>query len=274
MTQGVLLFAHNSEEVNYGVMAVWMSERITRYLGKSVSLVTDEYTIQSLKGIGIDPKKYFDYIIINDCDTTQSRKLSGETIIFKNIDRADAYDLTPYDETLVLDTDIAIMSDRLNTVWGSCDDILISNKSLDILDRSHPEFAYLKDHGIEFQWATEFYFKKSEVAEDFFKKCKHIRDNYSWYSILYGMGNYPLRNDHIWSIAIHEAGIDFNQIPRVLRYATDNDEIVELGTDRVLFGAKVNDSKVRLANVRDQDVHIMNKFELIVLSAIELGVML
>jgi hypothetical protein len=274
MTQGILLFAHNSEEVNYGVMAVWMSERITRYLGKSVSLVTDDYTVQSLRGIGIDPKKYFDNVIINDCNTTQSRRLSGENIIFKNLDRVDAYDLTPYDETLVLDTDIAIMSDRLNAVWGSSDDILISNKSRDILDRSHPEFDYLKDHGIEFQWATEFYFQKSEVAEEFFNKCKHIRDNYNWYSILYGMGNYPVRNDHIWSIAIHESGIDFNRIPRVLRYATDKDEIVELGTDRALLAVKVNDNKVRLANVRDQDIHLMNKFELIVLSAIELGVML
>jgi hypothetical protein len=274
MTQGILLFAHNSEEVNYGVMAVWMSERITRYLGKSVSLVTDDYTVQSLRGIGIDPKKYFDNVIINDCNTTQSRRLSGENIIFKNLDRVDAYDLTPYDETLVLDTDIAIMSDRLNAVWGSSDDILISNKSRDILDRSHPEFDYLKDHGIEFQWATEFYFQKSEVAEEFFNKCKHIRDNYNWYSILYGMGNYPVRNDHIWSIAIHESGIDFNQIPRVLRYATDKDEIIELGTDRALLAVKVNDNKVRLANVRDQDIHLMNKFELIVLSAIELGVML
>jgi hypothetical protein len=87
------------------------------------------------------------------------------------------------------------------------------------------------------------------------------------------MGKDPIRNDHIWSIAIHELGADFKQIPRVLRYSTDKDEIVELGTDRVLLAAKVND-KVRLSNIRDQDVHIMNKFELIVLASIELGVML
>ena len=215
----------------------------------------------------------FDKIIIKDCDTTQTRRLSGENVIFKNLDRCDAYDLTPYDETLILDTDIAIMSDRLNTVWGNADDILISNKSLDILDRSSDEFNFLKDHGIEFQWATEFYFRKSTIAEEFFKKCKFIKENYAWYSMLYGMGNAPVRNDHIWSIAVHELGIDVNQSPRVLRYATDRDEIIELGTDRVLLASKVND-KVRLSNIRDQDVHIMNKFELIVLASIELGVML
>jgi hypothetical protein len=273
MTQGILLFAHNTEEVNYGVMAVWVAERIIRYLGKPVSLVTDEYTIQSLKGISIDPKKHFDKIIIKDCDTTQTRRLSGENVIFKNLDRCDAYDLTPYDETLILDTDIAIMSDRLNTVWGNANDILISNKSLDILDRSSDEFNFLKDHGIEFQWATEFYFRKSVVAEEFFKKCKFIKENYAWYSMLYGMGTTPVRNDHIWSIAVHELGIDVDRIPRVLRYATDKDEIVELGTDRVLFAAKIND-KIRLSNIRDQDVHIMNKFELTILASIELGVML
>jgi hypothetical protein len=274
MTQGILLFAHNTEEINYGVMATWVAERATRYLGKPVSLVTDEYTIQSLQGVSIDPKKYFDHIILNEFTTFQSRKLSGETIVFKNLDRCDAYDLTPYDETLILDIDISIMSDRLNTVWGNADDILISNKSLDILDRHHEEFDFLKDHGIEFHWATEFYFKKSLVAEEFFKKCKHIKDNYSWYSILYGVSSDPVRNDHIWSIAIHELNIEFNRIPRVLRYSLDQDEIVELTTDRALIAAKVNENKVRLSNIKDQDLHIMNKFELVVLSAIELGVML
>ena len=274
MTQGILLFAHNTEEINYGVMATWVAERATRYLGKPVSLVTDEYTIQSLQGVSIDPKKYFDHIILNEFTTFQSRKLSGETIVFKNLDRCDAYDLTPYDETLILDIDISIMSDRLNSVWGNTDDILISNKSLDILDRHHEEFDFLKDHGIEFHWATEFYFKKSLVAEEFFKKCKHIKDNYSWYSILYGVGSDPVRNDHIWSIAIHELNIEFNRIPRVLRYSLDQDEIVELTTDRALIAAKVNENKVRLSNIKDQDLHIMNKFELVVLSAIELGVML
>jgi hypothetical protein len=274
MTQGILLFAHNSEEVNYGIMAVWLSERITKFLGKPVSLVTDEFTVQSLKTISVDLKKHFDNIIIHDCNTFQSRKLSGEDVIFKNLDRCDAYDLTPYDETLILDIDIAVMSDRLNLVWGHDDDILISNKSLDIIDRPFNEFSYLKDHGIEFHWATEFYFKKSPIAEEFFKKCKSIRDNYVWYSMLYGMSNYPVRNDHIWSIAIHELGVHFNKIPRVLRYATDNDEIVDLGPDRALFNAKLKDNKTRLSNIKNQDVHIMNKFELIVLSAIELGVLL
>jgi hypothetical protein len=273
MTQGILLFAHNTEEVNYGVMAIWISERITQYLGKSVSLVTDEYTIQSLKAISINPNRYFDKVIIKEYNTHQTRKLSGETVIFKNLDRCDAYDLTPYDETLLLDIDIAIMSDRLNTVWGHTDDILISNRSADILDRPSDEFNFLKDHGIEFQWATEFYFRKSPIAEEFFNKCKFIKENYSWYSMLYGMGKDPIRNDHIWSIAIHELGNDFKQIPRVLRYSTDKDEIVELSTDRALLAAKVND-RVRLSNIRDQDLHIMNKFELIVLASIELGVML
>jgi len=274
MTQGILLFAHNSEEVNYGVMAVWMSERIARFLGKPVSIVTDNYTVESLKAISIDLKKYFDNVIINECNTTQTRRLSGENIIFKNLDRCDAYDLTPYDETLILDIDIAIMSDRLNLVWDCADNILISNKSTDVIDRPYNEFGFLKDHGIEFQWATEFYFKKSEIAEAFFDKCKSIRDNYAWYSMLYGMSNHPMRNDHIWSIAIHEMNVPFNKIPRVLRFATDLDDLVELSSERALFNVKVKDGKTRLINIKDQDVHILNKFELIVLSAIELGIML
>jgi hypothetical protein len=273
MTQGILLFAHSSEEINYGMLAVWMSERIMAHLDKPVSIVTDEYTIKSLKNIGVDPTKYFDKIIFKEYDVVQSRRLLTEYIPFKNLDRCDAYDLTPYDETLVLDIDIAIASDTLNSVWGCDEDILISNSSIDILDRQQDEFLFLKDHGIKFHWATEFYFRKSPLAEEFFTRCKTIKENYTWYAILYGIPNYPLRNDHVWSIAIHEMGYPFATIPRKLRYAIDKDSIVQLNTDGVVIAGEA-DKKQRLVKLKNQDVHLMNKFELVILTAFEMGVLL
>jgi serine/threonine protein kinase len=199
--------------------------------------------------------------------------LSTEYIPFKNLDRCDAYDLTPYDETLVLDIDIAIASDTLNSVWGCDEDILISNSSVDILDRHQDEFLFLKDHGIKFHWATEFYFRKSPLAEEFFTRCKTIKENYAWYAILYGIPNYPLRNDHVWSIAIHEMGYPFATIPRKLRYAIDKDSIVQLNTDGVVIAGEA-DKKQRLVKLKNQDVHLMNKFELVILTAFEMGVLL
>jgi hypothetical protein len=273
MTQGILLFAHNSEEVNYGVMAVWMSERIATHLGKPVSLVTDQYTIDSLKSMSVDVTKHFDQVITKEYDVNQRRRLGDEYVPFKNLDRVDAYELTPYDETLVLDIDISIMSDRLNLVWDNTEDMLISDYSQDIFNRQHDEFEYLKDHGIKFQWATEFYFKKSELAETFFNKCKFIKENYEWYSIIYGVPNYPLRNDYVWSIAVHELGYPFLTIPRKLRYSIDKDNIVQLDEDQLIISGMV-DKKNRVTRITNQDVHILNKFELIVLSAIEVGVML
>jgi hypothetical protein len=273
MSQGILLFAHDSEELRYGVMAIWMSERIAMHLNKPVSIVTDQFTLDNLKNLSVDPTKYFDKIIIKEFNVAQSRRLDGEYIPFKNLDRSDAYDLTPYDETLILDTDISISSDRLNLVWDNAEDVLISNDCIDLFSRKHNEFDFLKDHGIKFHWATEFYFRKSELAEEFFKKCKYIRDNYFWYSVLYGMPNYPVRNDHIWSIAIHELDYPFAKIPRNLRYSIASDNIQKLTEEQIVVCGLV-DKKFRVTNIKNQDIHLMNKFELVILASIESEVLL
>jgi hypothetical protein len=165
------------------------------------------------------------------------------------------------------------MSNRLNLVWDATEDILISNDSLDLFDRTKDEFVFLKDHGIEFKWATEFYFKKSPLAEEFFERCKTVRKNYSWYAMLYGIPNYPLRNDHVWSIVVHEMGYPFEKIPRKLRYSIDRDSIVQLNDDSVVVAGEV-DKKLRVSKIKNQDIHLMNKFELIILSALNIGVLL
>lgn len=273
MSQGILLFAHSNEQVNYGLLAVWMATRIKKYLDKPVAVVTDEYTLDSLRSISIDPKKYFEHIIINNVNCDQYRRLGNEYIPFSNLDRTDAFSLSPFDETLLLDTDIVIQSDRLNLVWDNMYDLMLSDDSVDVFDRSNSEFEYLKEHGIKFNWATEFYFKKTDYVEKFFAQCKQIKDDYKWKSVLYGIPNTPIRNDHVWSIASHELGIDCPTIPRKLKYSIDRDEVVELRANEVILGSQT-DKGPRLINVKDQDIHVMNKYELMIMAALELGVLL
>jgi len=273
MSQGVLLFAHSSEQVNYGVLACWMASRVKKHLQKPVAVVMDQYTYDGLLQSSIVPKKYFDHIIINEVGDLQFRRLGDEMIPFTNFDRTDAYDLSPFDETLVLDIDIVLQSNRLNCVWNSDYDLLLSNDSFDIFDREHSEFQHLKEHGIKFKWATEFYFKKSPMAENFFNLCKTAKEDYNWKSVLYGFSNWPIRNDFLWSIASHEGNINIPVIPRKLRYSIDRDEVVEMRENEIIIGTQT-DRGPKVLNVAGQDIHVMNKYELMILGAIEIGVLL
>ena len=134
MTKGILLFAHDNEQIHYSLLAVWQARRIHRWLNVPVSIVTDQQSIDNLKTYNISPLQEFDKIILSEVITKQKK----DALTFKNVDRTDAYDLTPYDETLVIDTDIAIQSDRLNIVWNNAEDYLVCEHCTDTLGRDWP----------------------------------------------------------------------------------------------------------------------------------------
>jgi len=261
MNQGFLVFAHDNEQVQYSLLAGWQAKRIHHWLDKPVSIVTDHQTLENLKRSNLD--KEFDHIIINDSTSNQKKKYSGQSLSFHNIDRCLSWDLTPYDETIVIDTDIAIQSDRLNTLWNHQDDMLVCRQSNDLFGRKFVGFDYLSNYGIKFYWATICYFKKTYTTKTFFDTCLRIKQNYNWYSYVYDITSNYIRNDHIWSIALHELGGSANSnwvsdIPFNLYYTLDKDNIVSMTDNSVIaFG---ND---KLAKIADSDLHVMNKFSLL-----------
>ena len=88
---------------------------------------------------------------------------------FYNINRSTVYNQSPYDETLVIDVDYLICNNTLNAVWNHKEDLLINKKSFDLLSGRHDNsFDRVDDFGIDFYWATAFYFKKSEETQIFF----------------------------------------------------------------------------------------------------------
>jgi hypothetical protein len=257
MTQGFLLFAHDNEQVHYSLLAVWQARRIRHWLNKPTSIVTDQPSLDNLAVYGINPYSEFDHVILSGADTEQKKSYSGNTLTFKNVDRCLAWELTPYDETLVIDTDIAIQSDRLNTVWGSQEDYLICSNSKDVFGRQFPTFNYVNDYGgIKFQWATLFYFKKNQGSKLFFDLCQYIKTNYKEYVKEYGLKDRYLRNDHVWSIAVHQLG--GVSIPVNLWFITDADQVITMTDDSVVVA-----TTDYVAKIQGQDIHLMNKFNLI-----------
>lgn len=259
MSQGFLLFAHDNEQISYGSMAVHQAKSIHKWLGKPVSIVTDQKTLKMLGS----QAEIFDQVILSDVQTNQKKNYNGQQLTFNNTDRCAAWQLTPYEETMIIDTDIIIQSDRMNTVWGADQDLMVCRNCKDIFGRKFAGFDYLSNYGIEFIWATVFYFKKNDLTKVFFDLCNQIKKNYVWYAHVYDITTKYIRNDHVWSIALHELGGRANcrwatKLPFNLFYSLDTDEVFEVDNNSVLIY-----NKDRIARVTGCDVHVMNKQSLL-----------
>jgi hypothetical protein len=258
MTQGVLLYAHNNEEIDYGLMALWSARRIAAWLDRPVSLVTDQTTCDALDQQYRPWRSSFDRVILQEIHTDQTKKYIDRALTFRNLSRADAYDLTPYDETVVVDTDIVIQSRNLNKLWGLDQDIVVMDRSTDLFGRYDPEFTWVSNFSIKFYWATQFYFKKGPLSQYFFKECQRVRAQYDAYRYLYHLPGGPVRNDFVWSIVLHTLGHSIATIPWNTMYSPGSNRVINMNSTAIqILGNSC------LARVEGQDLHVMNKFDLI-----------
>ena len=191
MTRGVLIFAQNNAEIDYAKIALFAAKRVKEYLGVPVSLITD--SASWLKQSQPDAELVFDQIIEIWTETHQTKKfydgsLAAKTLTWKNLSRVDCCFLSPYDETLVIDSDFIISSTTLKNIWNNRQDFLIYKDSFDLANwRDDRNFRYLNQHSIPFYWATAFYFKKTAATWAFFDLIKNIKLNWNYYRLLYNI---------------------------------------------------------------------------------------
>ena len=279
MSNGVLIFAHNNKEIDYVKMACISALYAKKNLNVPVSLITDQGTLDYLEKNTPESKKIFDKIITTDNIKIKNfikkrfydGSLNYKKADFKNVHRAWAYDLSPYDKTIVIDVDLLIVNDRLNAVWDTDTDFMINKVTYDIArDRESFEFKRVSDHGIDFFWATAFYFEKTEWTETFFNLCKHIIDNYDYYRFVYRIDAPLMRNDYVFSIAIHIMGgftnkINPHSLPCEIYYILDRDELIRINNNKsflFLIQKKGCLGEYTLASTNNQNIHIMNKYSI------------
>lgn len=269
MTQGVLIFAQNNSEIDYAKLSVFCAKRVREYLDKPVTLVTDskDWLLQSQP----DANKIFDNIISLSETANQTRKfydgsLSSKTLNWKNLSRYRAYELSPYDQTLVIDSDYILASDNLNSIWDTTCEFLIYKNSYDLAQwRDDRSFRYLNQWSVPFFWATAFYFKKTKYTDAFFKIIEHIKENWSYYRSLHNIDSYVFRNDFAFSIALHLMGEEFySYLPGKMNYILDRDILTKINGDSFQFLVEKKNycgeyTALKTSNI---DVHIMNKYSL------------
>lgn len=275
------MFAHNNTEIDYFRLAVVNSFLIQKNLGiKDITVVTDTATYEYAIGIlGEDIiNSAINNIIITEKDVdfkATNVRLYKDTrntpmqLSFYNLNRCDAYRLSPYDETILLDVDYLIFSDMLNQCWGHNNDLMMNWHFTDVM----PERNYEKIHsrvnplGITQYWATVVYFRKTPYAESFFNIARHVQNNNLYYKMLYRLPGSLYRNDFTFSIAAHMCGgfVDkaLPQLPVTLYKTFDTDDVhsVPNMNEIVLYLEKFQaPSDFIMTRWKDLDIHIMNKW--------------
>ena len=103
MSKGALLFAFNSPKYNYYDMAVATAKRINHFLDMPVTIVTDTESIPK------NTNYTFDNVIV----TTPGKNNKRDWGMWINKGRYQAFEFSPYDETILLDTDYMVNSNKL-----------------------------------------------------------------------------------------------------------------------------------------------------------------
>lgn len=263
MTQGCLLFAHNGA-IDYGSQAVLAARLAIKHLGVPVSLVTDQATLDSISL----PLPFDKIILTPKPNTTNWRYLSNgdtsESVEFINSNRASAYDLTPYDRTLLIDTDFLILSNTLNKYWNDASDFLITDRMIDLTYLGQAQTDYvISPYSINMLWATNIMFTKNHNTQLIFDMVEHVKDNYLYYSRLYDFSPIQYRNDFAFSIACHTLG-NYGILPSPI-FIRDVDLLVKIDKTQLLFLLKDYNKQDNylLLKTQGQDIHFMNKRNLL-----------
>jgi len=202
------MFAHNNDLFDYGKMAYTAALAAIHHIKVPVSLVSDHATWEKL--LREYPRAMFtiDQIILIEHQDTHLRHFaladgSTKKAKYHNTSRLDAYELSPYDETLLIDSDVLIQDTSLQAVWGSPAYIKMNHEISELIPATTNTQIKFSDKSLTTFWATLCYFRKCKVTEDFFALSKYVEEHYEYYGTLYGFPTSLVRVDYIMTVAAH-----------------------------------------------------------------------
>jgi len=243
MTTGALIFAINNGSTDYEAMARWSADNIQRHLNIPTFIVTQNHAVQ-----------------------TNSRHFTDlGHVAWHNHSRVDAYDITPWDRTLVLDADYVVASDSLGVLLETDQDFLAHRDAYDITGcNDFRGLNHFGEHAMPQWWATVMMFRRSDHARLVFDTMRMVSHNWKHYRDLYKIRQATYRNDHALSIALLVCDghwLDHAAIPWSLATLTPEHTVSRSGPDqyRVDF---INSENQRRWVTISQDFHAMGKTQL------------
>lgn len=259
MTRGAIVFAFNSPKVDYYSMAEYTAKRINHFLELPVTIVTDD------KSIPKKPNYKFDNVVISEPDTDNNFR--GD--VWLNKGRFQAYQYSPYEQTLLLDVDYMVNSDRLLKVFDLMNDY-VCHQNIAQLMIPKGEQEKLSANSFHALWATVLGFRKTEKAEQLFACMKMIQKNYKHYANLYNFSPDIYRNDFALTIAHRLVNGHYydntNILPWNLMHVWLKTNLFverksKFNTKYIVIYDNHKNNKVRkeYITIKDMDFHVINK---------------
>lgn len=231
-SKGVLLFAFNTDSTDYLKIAERSSRLITHTLNLPVTIIDDKKVINNL--VNTKP---------------------GKGTSWRNGDRWLAYELSPYDETLLIDSDYLMLDQNLLKLFDQTFDYRIMTHNYS-QSGSWPD--QMGAYGLPYQWATAILFRKTKKSKMLFDLVGRVQRNYNYYCHLYQINQSNFRNDYAFTIADnllngYDQSLD-QGIPWPMLTFT---EIVK--SIKVKNGMIAIKEKDRAYVIPKQNIHVMDK---------------
>ena len=244
MTKGVLLFCFDTTHTEYYKILEKCVPLIKKNLKLEITVVTNHATFKKLKPLGFINYKFIEPELGN-------KKLGKE---WNNVDRHMAYELSPYDITLVMDIDYFCYSNNLLQFMDTKYDFLISSEAFDLTNRK--TFHSRVWSMIPMVWATVFIFKKNENIKKLFETIKYVKKYYLYFNQMYRIFSKNFRNDYAFAIALQQLNgfITYNKLPVCLSTLPPDCKIIKM-TDSGLAWQYQD----KIDYIEHQDVHVLNK---------------
>jgi len=234
-SRGILAFAYNVDTIDYQSIAYKTLGVASHKLQLPYTLITDKELSNHTENIrySIDEHAF---------------------IKWRNVGRYHAFELSPYDETLVIDVDYLILENNLNKIFDCDWDYLLQRHSF-ALTQQWPKL--MGTSSLPYIWATVFAFRKTKKSKLFFDLVGKIQRNYSYYYSLFNVNERNYRNDYAFSIAdiiLNGYNLESNTIPGNM-----------LAVDQVIDTIKLLDNSLIIKDskksyvVPKMNLHIMSK---------------
>jgi hypothetical protein len=257
MTTGALIFAFNNEKTDYVAMAAWSARNIHRHLEIPVAVVTNDEHHAELSA--------FDRVIFSEPESGGSRNFEDyqATVTWHNASRPDAYNLTPWNNTLLLDADYIVASDQLRPACVNGRDLQAYSRSVDM--RAGNDLDWFGNPSMAMIWATVVQFHKCSQAKYIFDCMNMIKQHWQHYRDIYHIYSSTYRNDYSLSIAMNIVNghvLSNNSILGALLNVYPSDTLTQTQEDCYRVAWTDSAGKKHHVDLADQDLHAMGKRDL------------
>jgi len=246
VTKGALLLATPHDEIDYIGFAKLAAKLIEKHLG------IDTYIHVGGKQEGnVRAFRWHDQSI--------------QTVQWYNADRTLAYDISPFEQTLLIDVDYLTFNNSLLDYFDKDFEFLCYDRVFDVTNtNSFYNDMFMTKAQFPMRWATVIYFRKCSLAYEIFEQMKIIQTNWKYYADLFGFSAGKYRNDFSLSIA-HQLQSGYTDTCNVFNHSLNSisttDEIYKI-EDGNLYIRYHNDDTYNAIRVKDVNIHCMNKLNL------------